>query len=143
MFKYFYKSSVLCSLLYLFAFIFQSQLFGEEFVNNEILSKEGVYSCSFETGYELTPLGITTMKRGNFTFTRTVEGLLFNGINDIIGYHRLSVEVWNYQDSFRFMNDVGTTNFFHNSGMFFYTDTDTGSITAISGSCRKAAKLLT
>ena len=66
-----------------------SQLFGEEFVNNDVLSKEGVYSCSFETGYELTPLGITTMKRGNFTFTRTVKGLLLNGINDIIGYHRL------------------------------------------------------
>jgi len=141
--KYGYGFYILCTLWYLLAFVIQAQLLGEELAENDFLNKEGVYSCFFETGYELTPSGIAKMERGSFSFIRTMGGLFFNEINTIFSYDKLDVEVWNYQDSFRFMNKEGTANFFYNSRRFFYTNNYTTSITAISGSCGKISKILT
>ncbi len=114
--------------------IYGYQAYGED------LDEEGGYSCSFEAEYELTPAGITKKEGGSFAFIRTREGLFFNEINGVIGYQALNVKVWSFQDSFRFMNDRGTANFFYNNGMFFYTDTHIISIFAVSGFCTKQSK---
>ena len=137
-----YGLSTFYSIFYLFLFVIPNQLIGEELVKSDFLNKEGGYSCNFKVGYELTPVGITKKKGGSFTFIRTSDGLFFNEINDIIGYYELNVQIWNWKDSFRFVNDRGTANFFYNNGMFFYADTHITSIFSAAGFCGKIDKSL-